>query len=290
MTLAATKQETALRAAVLDPYTIPSRHVHSTQVRGQYARARPAVAFDVTDKTSSYIPRQLSKCQTDRDLERITTTIDGWNLDTDAFDPADKLMQPRPQSRAIQSIQSIKDQAVNMPLDVDCYAEALLNDNQLEGLSFMLSSMSTVKKRKGFVDADKLTKNWKIGKEAARRTLEVTTQRAVRDFTHTTGGVRLKPYTWMLRHPRLDTKVYTDTMFGKVKSLRGNKCAQVYCTSFQYIKVVPMAKKSEAHFSLDKFFSQVGVPMQMVPDNAPELVKGANCTRETSQIWGQCAL
>ena len=138
----------------------------------------------------------------------------------------------------------------------------------------MLSSMSTVKKRKGFVDADKLTKNWKIGKEAARRTLEATTQRAVRDFTHTTGGVRLKPYTWMLRHPRLDTKVYTDTMFGKVKSLRGNKCAQVYCTSFQYVKVIPMVKKSQAHLSLDKFFNEVGVPMQMVPDNAPELVKG----------------
>ena len=69
----------------------------------------------------------------------------------------------------------------------------------------MLASMSTVKKRKGFIDADKLAKNWKIGKEAARRTLEVTTQRAVRDFTHTTGGRRLKPYTWMLRYPRLDS-------------------------------------------------------------------------------------
>ena len=122
-----TRQETALRAAVLDPYTVPSRNVHSTQVRGQFARARSAVAFDVTDKTSDYIPRQLSNCTTDRDLERITTAIDGWNLDTDAFDSADKLMKPRPQSRATQSMQSIKDQAVNMPLDVDCCAKSLLH-------------------------------------------------------------------------------------------------------------------------------------------------------------------
>ena len=68
-------------------------------------------------------------------------------------------MQPRPESRVVRSVQSIRDQAVHMPLDVDCYAESLLNSSQLEGLSFMLASMSTVKKRKGFIDADKLAKN-----------------------------------------------------------------------------------------------------------------------------------
>ena len=74
-----------------------------------------------------------------------------------------------------------------------------MQEDLVHNLSLQLAAIGTVKKRKGFVDANKLAKNWKIGTEAARRTVEVTTQRVVRDFTHTTGGRRLKPYAWMLR-------------------------------------------------------------------------------------------
>ena len=82
-----------------------------------------------------------------------------------------------------------------------------------------LCAGETIRERPGFVDAEKLAKNWKVGKELAQRTIEATTQRAVRDFTHTSGGRRLKPSHWVLRQPRLDCEVHTDTLFGKCKSL-----------------------------------------------------------------------
>ena len=215
-------QEEALRSDVSCPYTIPPRHLNSTQVRGQSA----GPMFDTAYDQDNYIPggdnaaAVMSLSRAKDDPTSVTADINSWNLDAQDFDPSDKLMQARPESKVIHSVQTLRDQSVHMALDVDSYAETLLNDSQLEGLAQQLASVSTVKKRKGFVDAESLAKNWRIGKEAARRTVEATTQRAVRDFTHTTGGRRLKPYSWMLRHPRIDSKVYTDTMFGQVKSLR----------------------------------------------------------------------
>ena len=92
--------------------------------------------------------------------------------------------------------------------------------------------------------AERLAKNWKVGKELAQRTIEATTQRAVRDFTHTTGGRRLKPSHWVLRQPRLDCEVHTDTLFGKCKSLRGHWCAQVFATPFHFVRVTPLLLES----------------------------------------------
>ena len=110
------------------------------------------------------------------------------------------------------------------------------------------------------MDAQKLAQNWKVGKELAQRTIEATTQRAVRDFTHTSGGRRLKPQHCVLKQPRLSTEVYTDTVFGKCMSLRGNKCAQVFVTPFHYVRVLPLQSKKDAHFALDDFFHKVGIP------------------------------
>jgi hypothetical protein len=124
------------------------------------------------------------------------------------------------------------------------------------------------------VDAKKLAKNWRIGLDSARKTVDVTTQLAVRDFTNTTGGRRLKPYAWMLNYPRLQCPVYTDTLFGKCKSLRGNKVCQIYATTFHFVKAFPLPKKGEAHHSLSDFFKEVGIPSVMISDDAKELTQG----------------
>ena len=204
------------------------------------------------------------------------------------IDQGDNSMQPRPPSRVIHSVRSLKDQRTHLPLDVDSFAESLLHGDLLQGLSHILASATTVKKRKGFVDANKLAKNWKIGKEAAQRTLDVTTQRAVRDFSHTTGGRRLKPYAWMLKYPRIECEVFTDTLFGKVKSLRGNTCCQIFCTAFHYIRAIPLLSKRDAHLALDMFFKRVGIPAAMIPDNAKELTLGQfkkKCQRAQCPIF-----
>ena len=48
-------------------------------------------------------------------------------------------------------------------------------------------SASAKKIRKGKVSNEELAKQWHISLEAARKTLERTTQQAVRDFTNDTG-------------------------------------------------------------------------------------------------------
>ncbi len=166
------------------------------------------------------------------------------------------------------------DQGTIDPLDVDSFANALLIEKGMDEELRSLKDMSTTPKRSGFVTAEKLAKNWSIGLEAARRTVESTTQLAVRDFTHTTGGRRLKPYSWILKQKRLTDDVYTDTMFAKCKSLRGNTCSQMYATPFHWVLARPMKSKGEAHYTLDDLFSKHGIPRAMIPDNAKELTEG----------------
>jgi hypothetical protein len=64
---------------------------------------------------------------------------------------------------------------------------------------------------------------------------------------------------------------YTDTMFSKVKSLNGNKCAQV-CTNGRFTKVYPMESKSSVCIAdlLQDFTEDVGIPDTLVCDLATE--------------------
>ena len=114
-------------------------------------------------------------------------------------DPKAKEPLPRLPSRFIQSLSTISETRASAALDVDSYAESLMHGDSAGKFGPLLAAVKSVKKRKGFVNAEKLARNWKIGLELARQTVSRTTQRAVRDFTHATGGRRLKPYAWMLR-------------------------------------------------------------------------------------------
>jgi hypothetical protein len=63
-------------------------------------------------------------------------------------------------------------------------------------------------KRKGTVTKEQLARRWRCGLDVAERTLQKTTQRAVRDFTHATGGRRIKPTAYQLRYPPLEQGRY----------------------------------------------------------------------------------
>jgi hypothetical protein len=62
----------------------------------------------------------------------------------------------------------------------------------------------------------------------------------------------------------------------RVTSLRGNTCAQLFCTSDGYAKVYPMKLKSEAGSKLNELCSDVGIPSRLFTDNAGE---------ETGKEW-----
>ena len=148
------------------------------------------------------------------------------------------------------------------------------DNSGLEAFARGLAAVNTIKKRKGFVSAERLAKNWGITLEVARNTIKATTQMAVRDFSSSAGGRRLKPHSYMLKYRRSMAKAYTDTMFAKTKSLRGNTCAQVYVDETHTIVAIPMKEKKDAHTTLPYYFHHYGVPSAMVPDNAKELTEG----------------
>ena len=167
-----------------------------------------------------------------------------------------------PPDRTIRRIHSTRTSAA---IDIDSYADALYCN---------ISSTKTTSNRKGLVSAEQLSKRWHIGLESAQRTIDRTTQLAVRDFTSTTGTRRLKPYAMQLKYPRLNVEMYVDILIGRTTSLMGNKYAAVYCTPFHWMTVDPIKKRSDVHQTLDTLFRRVGIPKVLIPDNAQELTQG----------------
>jgi hypothetical protein len=155
-----------------------------------------------------------------------------------------------------------------------CSISAAFDDDNLLTLfrnKVIVSAASTV--RKGTVTAKDLADKWFIGLNAAKRTLEQSTQRGVRDFTMTEGYKRMKHTEHQLMYRHIRTSVCTDTMFNKTKSLKQNTCAQIYVTSFHWTRIYPLRTKADAHLTLDQLHQDVGVFHTIIPDNALELTE-----------------
>jgi len=170
---------------------------------------------------------------------------------------------PQNVDRHIQILKRYSNICDSIPISVG------LGDNDIQ----QIASMKTAQ-RKGTVSAEELSRRWRCGIETAQRTLEKTTQRAVRDFTDGRGMRRLKPTAYQLKYPRLRTELYTDTYYGPCVSLEGNKYCQIYASKFQWCRAFPMKSKSDAHLTQDKLFRTVGLPAAIIPDYALELTKG----------------
>ena len=121
---------------------------------------------------------------------------------------------------------------------------------------------------------DILAKTWNVGKTIAERTLHATTQRAVRTVASPSVERRWPTGDRPLRYRRLHHQVFHDTMFANIKSLRGNKCCEIYATDFGWSRAFPMAKESDAHATLDLFLSRYGIPEALVSDNAKAYIGG----------------
>ena len=145
------------------------------------------------------------------------------DLDDYHFDDAGEAIYSHERGRTISSLQ--QDDSYRGATDLDSYADALLtelgvSESALHDMASSLAAAKTRKKRPGFVDAAKLAKNWKIGLEAAKRTVNSTTQSAVRGFfRHSRGGRRLKPEHWQKRQKRLNCMVFCDNFIGRCTSL-----------------------------------------------------------------------
>lgn len=131
---------------------------------------------------------------------------------------------------------------------------------------------TTARRHRGPVTPELLHRQWGIGLETARNTIDTTTQLAIRGAVHPLRR-RYRTDLLSLHYRRFDTTVYTDTIFSKYTSREGNTCAQVFGTEGGYLAVYPMKSKSEAGSALTTFVQDVGIPNRIHCDNAPEMVE-----------------
>lgn len=124
------------------------------------------------------------------------------------------------------------------------------------------------------IQPDHLARRWRISLECARRTLQKTTQRAVRDWTNVTGSRRFRPTQFQLEYPRLRADFWADVKQGPCVSIEGNKYVAVYAAACQWARGYGLKSESDVSGSLKNLFRDVGFPRVLRPDDAESLTGG----------------
>jgi len=114
-------------------------------------------------------------------------------------------------------------------------------------------------------NVDDITKVFRCGRDVAKRTLEVTTQRCTRTSLYPMLSRRLNT-----NDRRLRCDMFMDTYFSQVTSIRGYKCAQMFTTDFNFIHIENMKKRAHLPQALKHMFKSVSVPAAIVADGAKE--------------------
>ena len=126
------------------------------------------------------------------------------------------------------------------------------------------------------VDPEHLAKVWRIDVEAAKRTLDITSQRSKR----TDNPKLARNYGTndrMLRYKRIDEYFFMDTFFATKKagkSSRKNTCCQLFVTDKGFVYVVPMKSKGEVLQAVKQFAKEIGVPEAIICDMSGEQTSG----------------
>jgi hypothetical protein len=76
--------------------------------------------------------------------------------------------------------------------------------------------------------------------------------------------------TSRLQRERIQLIYYSDTLIGKVKSIRQFKCAQVTTNGLGYTRFLPIESKSEAQHGLIDFIHNAGIPEWLITDGSKE--------------------
>ena len=124
-------------------------------------------------------------------------------------------------------------------------------------------------KRHSQVTSKNLSEKWNIGLEQAKQTLQVTTQKGVRSAIMPLSRRYRTDLMYQQKKLR-NQKFYTDTVFGKCKSLTNNTCIQIFANEAYFVKAYPMEKKSMAGLALRQFVRDYGVPEKLTSDGASE--------------------
>ena len=120
---------------------------------------------------------------------------------------------------------------ISSTLEPDIFADALIHKHRIS---------SVTSKERQTMSAARLAAAWNIGLDAAKRTLEKTTQRGVCAVANPSISRHFRTNDRQLRYRRLKTNIFTDTMFSSVKSSQNHTCAQVFCNDLQWTAVYPI--------------------------------------------------
>lgn len=153
-------------------------------------------------------------------------------------------------------------------------SEAVGFDDE-ELMEYFQVSATTASRPKG-VSAEHLSKVWRIDLDAAKKTLDVTTQ-LLKTGDHTSRNYSTNDR--MLRYNRINQHFFMDTFFasknaGKTKkgfkSTRGYTMMQLFVTDKGFVYVVPMRKKSEVYMAMKQFAKEIGAPEAFICDKSGE--------------------
>jgi hypothetical protein len=151
-------------------------------------------------------------------------------------------------SLVINELHSLTVDAIDITHDSN-YHQVLESNVVISSLGSSLTGYMRSRKTAP-IDSLTLAARWLISPERAKRTVQQTTQRGVRTCLNPTLLRRFPTNDRMLRYKRLPHPTFTDTMFAGTTSNCGNKCAQIYATSFGWARAHPMTRKGEAHETL----------------------------------------
>jgi hypothetical protein len=115
-----------------------------------------------------------------------------------------------------------------------------------------------------------------VGLKTAEKTLAATTQLAICNAVKPLHR-RFHTDIAQLWYPRLGGHhgiFHTDTFFAPCYSLHGHIMGQLYVNDIDFVKFIPMEKKSDAPDTLVEFCQDIGIPSKLHSDNANELTKG----------------
>ncbi len=127
------------------------------------------------------------------------------------------------------------------------------------------------------ISKEDLARKWGLGLATAARTLDVTTQKGIRNAVHPLHR-RYRTNQQQLRYNQLSSRFYSDTMFSKTKSVRGYTMGQVFVNDLEFTRFIPMKSKADAGDALNEFVQDVGAPSALHTDDAKEL---------TEKHWGK---
>jgi hypothetical protein len=174
---------------------------------------------------------------------------------------------------SISDDESSTDSIKDTDQDVDALRDYLAGmDAPLQGDidldAFMISASHAKMKRT--VQAEHLSKIWKIDMDTASKTIDITSQNVNRKRSADLSR-NYATNDKMLRYTRIKEFFFMDTFYSTKKagkSSRGNACCQLFVTDKGFVYVVPMKKESEVLQAVKQFAKEIGAPEALICDAA----------------------